>query len=110
MEQSKTSSDSASKLEVSPVSTGNGMSMAMRMSTDMVSTIFVGGGIGYLIDYWSKTGPWFTIVFFLFGTAAGFRNIYRFAMADSARFAAERELKRANEASPQQESKDRVKP
>ncbi|MEO5347297.1 MAG: AtpZ/AtpI family protein [Magnetococcus sp. YQC-9] len=58
----------------------HGLSMAMRMSTDLVAAVFVGGGIGYLIDYWFNTKPWLTVIFFLFGLAAGFRNMYRSAM------------------------------
>ncbi|MBF0272763.1 MAG: AtpZ/AtpI family protein [Magnetococcales bacterium] len=54
--------------------------MAMRMSTELVSAVFVGGGIGYLLDYWLGTNPWLTLVFFFFGLAAGFRDMYRFAM------------------------------
>lgn len=54
-----------------------GMSMAMRMSTELVSGVFVGGGIGYLLDYWLNTKPWMTVIFFLLGTVAGFRNLYR---------------------------------
>ncbi|NGZ05903.1 MAG: AtpZ/AtpI family protein [Magnetococcales bacterium] len=54
--------------------------MAMRMSTELVSAVFVGGGIGYLLDYWLDTQPWLTLIFFIFGLAAGFRDMYRFAM------------------------------
>ncbi|MBF0294952.1 MAG: AtpZ/AtpI family protein [Magnetococcales bacterium] len=56
------------------------MSMALRMSSDLVAAIFVGGGIGYLLDHWCNTQPWMTVIFFVFGTAAGFRNLYRIAM------------------------------
>lgn len=58
--------------------------MAMRMSTELASAVFVGGGIGYLLDYWFKTDPWLTLVFFLFGLAAGFRDMYRFATRQEA--------------------------
>ena len=37
--------------------------------------IFIGYGIGHYLDLKFNTGPWLTIVFFLFGIAAAFRNI-----------------------------------
>ena len=40
--------------------------------------MIVGVGIGILLDNWLDTKPWFLIVFFLLGSAAGFMNVYRF--------------------------------
>ena len=37
--------------------------------------IFIGYGIGRYLDMKFGTGPWMTIVFFLFGVAAAIRNI-----------------------------------
>ncbi|MBF0127238.1 MAG: AtpZ/AtpI family protein [Magnetococcales bacterium] len=65
---------------MAPAPPPSGLSMAMRMSTDLASAIFVGGGIGYLLDYWLHSHPWMTVIFFLFGAVAGFRNLYRIAM------------------------------
>ncbi|MBF0628976.1 MAG: AtpZ/AtpI family protein [Magnetococcales bacterium] len=56
-----------------------GLGQAMRMSTELASAVFVGGGIGYLLDYWIGTEPWLTVVFFILGLAAGFRDMYRYA-------------------------------
>lgn len=42
----------------------------------MVSGVLVGGVIGYFLDEWLGTGPWLKLVFFLFGVAAGFYNVY----------------------------------
>lgn len=61
-----------------------GVGYAMRLGTDLVVTTMVGAGLGYTADHWLKTGPWFTVVFLLFGAAAGFRNVYRLVNADSA--------------------------
>ncbi|MBF0428029.1 MAG: AtpZ/AtpI family protein [Magnetococcales bacterium] len=55
----------------------------MRMSSDLVAAIFVGGGIGYLLDYWCGTQPWLTLVFFLLGVVTGFRNLYRLSLTAS---------------------------
>jgi ATP synthase protein I len=38
-------------------------------------SIFIGYGIGRYLDSKFETGPWLTIVFFLLGIAAAFRNL-----------------------------------
>ncbi|MBF0137943.1 MAG: AtpZ/AtpI family protein [Magnetococcales bacterium] len=48
----------------------------MRLSTEMVSATLIGVGIGYGLDKWLNSGPWATLIFFFFGVAAGFRNLY----------------------------------
>lgn len=50
---------------------------AWRVGIDLVSAVIVGFGIGYLLDYILGTKPWLMIVFFMLGSAAGIRNIYR---------------------------------
>ena len=37
--------------------------------------IFIGLAIGVVLDRKFDTSPWFTLVFLVFGIAAGFRNI-----------------------------------
>jgi ATP synthase protein I len=37
--------------------------------------IFIGLGIGVVLDRKFDTSPWFTLIFLAFGIAAGFRNI-----------------------------------
>ena len=37
--------------------------------------IFIGLAIGVFLDRKFDTSPWFTLVFLVFGIAAGFRNI-----------------------------------
>ena len=41
------------------------------------AAIAIGAGIGIVLDRWLDTSPWFTILFFLFGVAAGFMNMLR---------------------------------
>jgi len=41
------------------------------------ASIAIGAGIGIALDRWLKTSPWFTILFFLFGVAAGFANLLK---------------------------------
>jgi len=54
-----------------------GFGFALRIGTDLVAALVVGVGFGVLLDYWLETKPWFLIVFFLLGAAAGFLNIFR---------------------------------
>jgi len=67
-------------------STGNGkgrgeaMGQAMRLSTELVGGVIVGGGMGWLLDSWLGTKPWLFLLFFLLGTASGMRHIIRVAM------------------------------
>jgi ATP synthase protein I len=39
----------------------------------------VGGGIGWLLDQWLGTLPWFLLLFFFLGAAAGTMNVFRTA-------------------------------
>jgi len=43
----------------------------------LVSGIIVGVFVGYMLDRFFKTSPWLTIIFFFFGVAAGFYNMYK---------------------------------
>ncbi len=44
-----------------------------------VLAVAMGFGLGYLLDRWFGTSPWFLLVFFAFGLAAGIINVYRAA-------------------------------
>lgn len=55
------------------------MGIAFRLSTELVAGIFVGGGIGLLLDKWLGTGPLFLLIFFFLGMAAGILNVFRTA-------------------------------
>jgi len=39
--------------------------------------IAIGTVVGYGLDRWLGTSPFFTIIFFFFGVAAGYLNIFR---------------------------------
>ena len=46
----------------------------------LASSIFVGFGMGYLLDeklFGGRTKPWFMGIFFCLGDFAGFRTLYR---------------------------------
>ena len=57
----------------------SGLGLAMRLGVEIVSALVIGVGIGLLIDYWLGTKPWFMLLFFVFGAAAGVMNVYRVA-------------------------------
>ena len=45
----------------------------------LAASIFVGVGIGYLLDhkvFRGKTAPWLTLIFLGFGIVAGFKNLF----------------------------------
>jgi ATP synthase protein I len=51
----------------------------------LVAATFIGLAMGYYLDRWLGTSPWFTLIFLGFGIVSGFRNVY---------ILTERELKR----------------
>lgn len=56
---------------------GRGMAYGMRMATEFVAAIIVGGLIGWVLDRWLGTTPWLFLGFFLLGCAAGVLNLIR---------------------------------
>jgi ATP synthase protein I len=57
----------------------SGLALAMRLGVEIVSALVIGVGIGLLLDYWLGTKPWFMLLFFVLGAAAGLMNVYRVA-------------------------------
>ncbi|WP_170294595.1 AtpZ/AtpI family protein [Roseospira navarrensis] len=56
---------------------GAGIGLGMRIGVEMVATLAVGGGIGYMLDLWAGTAPLLMVVFLFLGGAAGVSNVYR---------------------------------
>ena len=52
---------------------------ALKLSTEMVASVFVGSIIGFILDNWFDSKPWLTIIFFFVGVAAGILNVIRSA-------------------------------
>lgn len=67
----------AAKIKQPP---SNVMGLAMRASVEVVSALAIGFGIGWSLDQWLDTRPWFMLVFLLIGGAAGTLNVYRMAL------------------------------
>ena len=58
---------------------GGALGLAFRVSVEIVSAVAIGVGIGWLLDGWLDTTPWFLVVFVVVGFAAGILNVYRLA-------------------------------
>lgn len=56
---------------------GRGMAYGMRMAAELVAAVIVGGVIGWGLDQGLGTKPWFFLLFFLLGFAAGVVNVMR---------------------------------
>lgn len=56
-----------------------GFGDALRLSSEFISAILVGAGIGFLIDHFAGTSPWGMIIFLLLGFVAGVVNVLRSA-------------------------------
>ncbi len=54
----------------------SGLGDVGTMGTHLVVCTLVGLFLGYKLDQWLGTRPWFLIIFLLAGIVAGFKNIY----------------------------------
>ena len=55
------------------------MGSAFRLGTELVAAVLVGTIIGFILDNWFDTKPWFIITFFFIGVIAGILNVIRVA-------------------------------
>ena len=58
---------------------GNSIGLAFRLSTEIVSGIVVGSIMGWSLDKWLGSQPWFFLIFFILGIAAGIINVIKTA-------------------------------
>jgi|TARA_Y100000816_G_scaffold269378_1_gene232277 ATP synthase protein I len=52
---------------------------AFKLGSELVAAVVVGTIIGFILDNWFDTKPILIIIFFLFGAAAGIKNVFRAA-------------------------------
>tara|TARA_Y100000389_G_C17412266_1_gene491637 strand:+ start:635 stop:919 length:285 start_codon:yes stop_codon:yes gene_type:complete len=55
------------------------MGNAFKLGTELVASVAVGTIIGFILDNWFDTKPWFIIIFFFLGSAAGMLNVVKAA-------------------------------
>ncbi len=58
---------------------GSFMGNAFKLGTELVAAVTIGTIIGFILDSWFDTKPWFIIIFFFLGAAAGMLNVIRAA-------------------------------
>lgn len=57
-----------------------GLGQAVRIGTELLAALIVGGGLGWVIDtYLMDSGPWGMVGGLIVGAVAGVRNAYRSA-------------------------------
>ena len=57
-----------------------GLGQAVRIGTDLLASLMVGGGLGWVADtYLFGSTPWGMVVGLVLGVVAGIRNAYRSA-------------------------------
>lgn len=72
----------ASERPVAAAGTGgpSPMGIGVRVGVELVAALAVGGLIGWGLDHWLNTRPWFMGLFVLLGGAAGIANVWRLMM------------------------------
>lgn len=61
-----------------------GYAQGSRVLAELIGAPLGGGLIGWLLDKWLGTSPWFLLVLLVLATAAAFRNIYRLSKEPAA--------------------------
>lgn len=72
----KSAEDAGSRTSRSDVA---GLALALRLGSEFVAAVIVGGGLGWGVDRLAGTTPWALIVFLMLGFAAGVLNVMRSA-------------------------------
>lgn len=56
-----------------------GFGQALKLSSEFIAGVAVGGLLGWTVDHWAGTSPWGLIVLLLLGFGAGVLNVMRSA-------------------------------
>lgn len=73
------------KAEASSEESRKGFAVAMKLSSEFISAIIVGAGLGWFVDWYFGSSPWGMIFFLLLGFCAGVLNVLRATGAMPAR-------------------------
>ena len=60
-----------------PKGVGPALGRALRISSELLAGLLVGGALGYALDRFLETTPWFLLAGIGFGFAAGLLNLVR---------------------------------
>ena len=83
LDEARHGSDVAGVNRPAGTSRGEAMGKALRVSAELIGGIVAGSFIGWALDRWlGLEKPWFFILFFLLGAAAGILNVIRMAMRE----------------------------
>lgn len=77
LDRVKAQRDAEARVDRDAEMRGRGMAYGMRMAAELVAAVFVGGFIGWGLDWVLGTRPWLFLLFFLLGFAAGVLNVMR---------------------------------
>ena len=86
-----------------PAVPNTALGSALRLSTEFVAALVVGGGLGWLLDNWWGTRPFAFLACLALGIAAGFLEVFRVAWQMQAKTA---ELAKNAPALPAQDDED----
>lgn len=56
---------------------GQAQGVGFKIAAELVASVLVGAGLGYLLDQWLETPPLFLVLMVLLGFAAALMNIFR---------------------------------
>ena len=77
LERVKSQREADAQADLDAEMRGRGMAYGMRMATELVAAVLVGGIVGWGLDWLLGTRPWLFLLFFLLGFAAGILNVLR---------------------------------
>ena len=72
--------DGSKPVPASAGATPSPMGIGVRVGVELVAALAVAVLIGWGLDHWLHTTPWFTGLFVLLGGAAGVANVWRLMM------------------------------
>jgi len=79
LDQHRASHPTETAPRASPGADRSALARGLRLSSELVAGVLVGGVIGFMLDRWLGFSPWGFIVFLLLGFAAGMLNLMRAA-------------------------------
>ena len=56
---------------------------AASIGIELVTAVFIGAALGYLVDKWLKTAPWGMVVGVVLGSIAGIWNAVKLALKEN---------------------------